>query len=213
VGAALDRQGVAVPAAALAAAEPRAKRELDTRERVRAGRDEARGWLYFDLVLAMAGVPRSERTQAALAELREYHAAHNLWESIPEEVPGALARFRALGLRLVVVSNANGTVRAKLARLGLAPHFDLVVDSQEEGVEKPDPRLFEVALARAEARPAATLHVGDLYEVDVVGARAAGLQAALVDRGWLYEGVDCHRVPTLRELADQLEATLQNRWL
>lgn len=72
-------------------------------------------------------------------------------------------------------ANANGTVRGKLERLGLASHFDLIVDSQEEGVEKPDHRPFDVALARSGGRAASTFHTGDLYEVDVVGARAAGL--------------------------------------
>jgi putative hydrolase of the HAD superfamily len=202
---ALVRHGAHASAPALAAAEPLAKRELDTADRVRASSDDARGWLYFNLVLAHAGIPRSESTDAALLELRGYHAVHNLWESVPADVASSLARFRAQGLKLVVVSNANGTVRAKLNRLGLAGSFDLIVDSQEEGVEKPDQRLFEIALHRAGARPSTTLHAGDLYEVDVVGARAAGLEAVLVDRGWLYDGADCPRVRTLTELADWLE--------
>jgi len=205
VAAALGRRGVPVSADVLAAAEPHAKRELDTPARVQTSSDDARGWQYFDLVLAHAGVAPSEATTAALAELRQYHEDQNLWESIPDDVGESLPRFRALGLRLVVVSNANGTVRAKLERLGLAHHFDLIVDSQEEGVEKPDRRLFDIALARAGARADTTLHAGDLYEVDVVGARAAGIEAVLVDRGWLYDGVDSPRVRTLRELADRLE--------
>jgi putative hydrolase of the HAD superfamily len=122
--------------------------------------------------------PRSAATDSALAELRVYHDTHNLWEEVPEDVPAALARFRSLGLQLVVVSNANGTVRAKLGRLGLAEFFDVILDSQEEGVEKPDPRLFERALVRSGAAREETLHAGDLYEVDVVGARAAGIAPA-----------------------------------
>ena len=137
----------------LAAAEPQAKRELDTPEGVRSSTDDRRGWLYFHLVLAHAGIARSEATDRALAELRAYHQEHNLWESVPGDVEEALVRFRRLGLRLVVVSNANGTVRAKLERLGLAAHFDHILDSQEEGVEKPDPRLFERALVALGSGP------------------------------------------------------------
>jgi HAD superfamily hydrolase (TIGR01549 family) len=203
---ALARHGVAVPSAVLAAAESHAKRELDTPERIRGSSDDKRGWLYFHLVLAHAGIARSEATDVALAELRSYHDRENLWESVPADVPEALFRFRDLGLRLVVVSNANGTLRAKLERLGLASPFDLILDSHEEGVEKPDPRFFERALARAGAERGTTLHAGDLYEVDVVGARAAGLRAVLVDRGDLYDGVDCPRVQTLTQLADRLAA-------
>lgn len=202
----LVRHGVSAEAARLAAAEPHAKRELDTPDGVRSSTDDRRGWLYFHLVLAHAGIARSEATDQALAELRAYHQEHNLWESVPGDVEEALLRFRRLGLRLVVVSNANGTLRAKLARLGLAAHFDHILDSQEEGVEKPDPRLFERALVRSGATRKTTLHAGDLYEVDVVGARAAGLEAVLVDRGSLYAGADCPRVSDLRVLAAQLES-------
>ena len=205
VGDALARHGVVVPAAVLGAAEHPAKRELDTADRIRTTNDDKRGWVYFHLVLAHAGVARSTATDAALAELRSYHDTHNLWETIPSDVPEALARFRRLGLRLVVVSNANGTVRAKLEGLGLASFFETVLDSQEEGVEKPDPRLFERALVRSGAAREETLHAGDLYEVDVVGARAAGIAPVLVDRGGLYADADCPRVATLLELADRLE--------
>jgi HAD superfamily hydrolase (TIGR01549 family) len=206
VAEALGRQGVAADAQALADAEPHAKRELDTPEGVRGSNDDKRGWRYFHLVLAHAGIARTEATDAALAELREYHQAHNLWETVPDDVAPALDRFRRLGLKLVVVSNANGTVRAKLERLGLAAGFDHILDSHEEGVEKPDPRLFDRALVRSGASRATTLHAGDLYEVDVVGARAAGLRVVLVDRGSLYEGVDCPRVRDLAGLAEILES-------
>ncbi len=148
VGEALARHGVDVEPARLAAAEPLAKRELDTPERVRATNDQTRGWKYFNLVLTHAGIPLSPATDASLADLAEYHRVHNLWESVPEEVPRALAALKQMGLPLAVASNANGTVRAKLARLGLVDWFDLVIDSQELGVEKPDPAFFEFALDR-----------------------------------------------------------------
>ena len=62
-------------------------------------------------------------------------------------MPAALEPLRGR-FRLGVVSNANGTVRAKLARVNLARFFETIVDSHEEGIEKPDPRLFQIALAR-----------------------------------------------------------------
>jgi len=202
----LGRHGVPADAGALAAAEPRVRRELDTADRVRATSDGSRGAAYFDRILALAGVPRSPAAAAAITELKTYHAGHNLWEHVPEDVVPALRRFRDLGLRVAVVSNSNGTVRAKLARLGLLGFFEAVVDSTEERVEKPDPRIFAVALAQMEARPETTLHVGDLYHVDVVGARAAGLRAALLDPLDLYPDADCLRVASLTALAEWIEA-------
>jgi putative hydrolase of the HAD superfamily len=200
----LGRHGVAVSSAALAGAEPRAKRELD--EASGRGTPAARpnGWVYFDLVLQQAGVPHSAAVDAAYADLREYDSRRNLWEHVPAGVAPALERLRALGLKLVVVSNTNGTLRALLERVGLAARVDLVVDSFEEGVEKPDPRLFRIALERAGACAEITVHVGDLYHVDVVGARAAGLRAVLLDGDNLAPACDCPRVVSLGELADRL---------
>ena len=206
VSEAMARHGVDAPAAVLEAAEPRAKRQLDTGTAVKATSDATRGWLYFNLVLQHAGLALSDATEAALQELAAYHAQFNLWESVPAGVPEALDRLRAAGRRLVVVSNANGTLQAHFARLGLRERFDVLIDSFDEGVEKPDPRIFRVALERSGARPETTLHAGDFYHVDVVGARAAGLEAWLVDAAGLYADHDCTRVALLPALVDRLLA-------
>jgi HAD superfamily hydrolase (TIGR01509 family) len=201
---AMGRHGVSVGADALAHAEPLARRILDNGGTIGTTTDASRGWLFFDLILEQAGIPRSPATAAALSELHAYHQANNLWELVPEGVASALSALRARGLKLVVVSNANGTLRAHMHRIGLAPQLDIVIDSCEEGVEKPDPRLFRIALERAGAEAASTIHVGDLYQVDVVGARAAGLRAVLLDERSLRLDVDCHRVESLAELVQQI---------
>jgi putative hydrolase of the HAD superfamily len=206
VSAAFAAHGVTVEPAALAAAEPHAKKQIDNAKTIASSTDSTRIFPYFSLVLEKAGVPQDARTEAAMADLREYHAAHNLWEVVPVDVPPALARFRRLGLRLVVVSNANGRLHVCFDRIGLTPCLDVALDSQIEGVEKPDPRLFEIALARSGARPETTMHVGDIYHVDVVGARNAGIRPMLLDPFDLYKDADCPRVRSLDELADQLDS-------
>jgi HAD superfamily hydrolase (TIGR01509 family) len=202
---ALARHGVSVPAALMAEAEPRAKKRLDTGDTIRATNDQQRGWTYFNLVLTEAGVALSDGTAAALAELHTYHQTYNLWETVPDEVMPALAAFRAGGRRLVVLSNANGTLHRAFDRLGLTTSFDVIFDSYQEGVEKPDPRFFHIALERSGADAATTMHVGDLYHVDVAGARAAGLTPALLDVGGLYPDCDCLRVRSLTELVKVLD--------
>jgi putative hydrolase of the HAD superfamily len=199
---ALRRQGVAADAEALAGAEPRAKRRLDVGDTIRSTTDNERGWMYFDLVLTEAGIALSRETEAALLELRGYHAQENLWESMPHDVVPTLSALRALGLKLVVVSNANGRLRHLFDRLGLTSFFDVLFDSFEEGVEKPDPRLFHIALERSGGRAQTTMHIGDLYHIDVVGARAAGLSAVLLDAADLYQGYDCPRIRRIGELVD-----------
>ena len=200
----LERHGVGVPAARLAAAEPRAKKRLDTGDTIQATNDQQRGWTYFNLVLEEAGVALSDATAAALAELNAYHQQANLWESAPDEVRPALASLRTHGLRLVVVSNANGRLHHLLDRIGLLDAFDHVFDSHHEGVEKPDPRYFEIALSRSGAAAETTIHVGDLYHVDVVGARAAGITPVLFDVADLYPEADCRRVGSLTQLAQEM---------
>ncbi len=196
----LRQHGVAVTPAALAAAEPYAKKQIDTGQTIQATNDAQRGWTYFNLVLTAAGVPLSAATAGALEELHRYHQEHNLWELVPPEVPGALEALRAGGRQLVVVSNANGTLHRAFDRLGLTPLLDVVFDSFIEGVEKPDPRFFQIALERAGASAASTVHIGDIYHVDVVGARAAGIGAVLVDAAGLYPEADCPRIRNLGEL-------------
>jgi HAD superfamily hydrolase (TIGR01509 family) len=206
VAEALARHGVAADSRALAAAEPQAKRQLDVGKTITATNDASRGWLYFNLVLEAAGIARSEATDAALAELHVFHMTNNLWEYVPPGVPQVLDELHASGLRLVVVSNANGKLRHLFDRVGLTRHFDVILDSHEEGVEKPDPRLFTTALTRSGAEAHSTIHVGDLYQVDVIGARAAGIRGVLLDEGGLYEDADCPRVRSLSELQEQISA-------
>ena len=201
---ALAAHGVQVSPETLKAADPRARRELDDLKVIGGTTDVSRGWLMFDLILAHAGVPRSESTSAALAELHQYHTASNLWEYVPDTVSPALALLRRRGLRIVVVSNANGTLRAHLDRLGLTSRFDVVLDSADEGVEKPDPRFFEIALEKSGARKETTIHVGDLYYVDVMGARSAGLRGVLLDEANLRPDADCPRVQSLDELVGKI---------
>jgi putative hydrolase of the HAD superfamily len=201
----LAKHDVRVSADALAAAEPHAKRHLDDSRTIQATNDAKRGWLYFNLILQRAGVSLSDATAAALAELHDYHQASNLWEYLPDDVLPALRALRARGLQLVVVSNANGTVAALAERLGLTECVECVLDSFVEKVEKPDPRFFEIALTRSGARRETTVHVGDLYQVDVVGARAAGITPVLLDAAGLYPDADCFRVPSLSALVGAIE--------
>lgn len=200
----LTRHGVAASADALRRAEPHAKKIIDERTNIAATTDSQRAWVYMDLVFEGAGVARSPATDAAVAEIAAYHAEHNLWEYVADDVVPTLERLRKIVSKLVVVSNANGVLQRAFDRLGLTPYFDVICDSCVEGVEKPDPRYFRIALERADSRAETTTHVGDLYHVDVVGARRAGLGAILLDAADLYPGADCVRIRSLPELVTRL---------
>ena len=203
VSATLADHGVEVSVDALRRAEPYAKKDIDDAVIVGGTTDASRGWIYFDKVLEYAGIPPSTATRAALSVLHAYHRTENLWEWVPDDVLPALGQLRALGLTLVVVSNANGRLRHLFDRTHLTSSFDVLLDSHEWGVEKPDPRLFQIALEQSHAEASRTMHVGDLFHIAVAGARAAGLrEGVLLDAAGLYEHVDCRRVATLAELVE-----------
>jgi len=200
--AALARQGVRVAPGVLASAEPCVKQQLDVAPTVRTTNDAQRGYLFFDLVLKRVGIDANASTDAALAELKAFNDTEGTWDVVAPDAVDTLMRLRTAGCAIAVVSNTNGTLRRMFRRVGLDPYLDVLVDSTEEGVEKPNARLFEIALERTGGSRNAAIHCGDLYHVDVVGARAAGLPAVLLDPTGLYAHADCPRVPSLTAFAD-----------
>ena len=196
------RHGITVSATALRDAEPAVKFGIDTAYGVRTTKDADRGSSLFNGILDATGVPRNETRDTALAELYAYHMEHNLWEDVDPAAATTLAGLRSRGLTLAIVSNANGVVQRAFERVGLHGYFDVICDSHVEGVEKPDPRFFEIVLERTNSQPERTIHVGDLYHVDVVGARRAGLTPLLLDPHGLYEAFDVDRISRLDQLVD-----------
>jgi HAD superfamily hydrolase (TIGR01549 family) len=208
VSTALAAEGVNVDATVLAAVDPHVRRSFDMAPVIPTATNQRRDWSYwqyFEAILGRSGIEADTAARRALSVLEQYHRTTNLWETIPAFVPETLAELRRLGYKLVVVSNSNGTVRQTFDRIGLSGLIDVVIDSGDERIEKPDPRLFEIALERAGATAAATVHVGDFYCFDVIGARAAGLLPVLIDEANLYADADCHRVASIAELPRLLE--------
>jgi len=202
IAAELARHGVRVTPDQVQRAEWRARVRLDDEvlSRARPGattEDSSVATAYLRFVLEGLGVT-DEATIERVAEWRRtYNLPVGFWNTLEPQAPEALALVREAGLRAAVISNSNGSIRAILSSLGLAAHFDFVLDSSEVGVEKPDPRIFALALGQAGLTPAEAVYVGDLYSVDVRGARAAGLRAVLLDPGGHWGARDCPMAPDL----------------
>ena len=122
------------------------------------------------------------------------------WCVFDDAVP-ALRRARAAGLTVAVLTNGEeNQQRLKLDRLALSAELDLLVASSALPAGKPDPRAFRHTLTLLGVDAGAALMVGDSIEKDVLGARAAGLDAVLLDRDDAYAGRDVTRVRSLHEL-------------
>jgi len=165
------------------------------------GTDRERASRFLETLFRLAGVP-AEQSEVVRTTLLELHRERHLWGGTHPETAGALGRLSAAGYRLGVVSNGDGRAEEALIALDLRRHFELVVDSQLVGVEKPDPRIFAVALEAMGVAPSEALYVGDLYEIDVVGARRAGLDVILLDPRGRHRGRDVRTAATIAEVAE-----------
>jgi putative hydrolase of the HAD superfamily len=210
----VTENGSPVTAEALVVAEGAAKRALERGQMVDFAWDEdrapgAKGWgRMVATMLARAGVAE-EKLRPHVERLWRDHKRLNLWSLVPEGFQDAMARIRARGVRVVLVSNSEGMLAELFEQLGILASFDLLLDSGRVGVEKPDPRIFRLGLEKYGVPADAALHLGDTYATDVLGARAAGVRTALIDPYGHYEGMhlDVPRVPGVVEVAAAIEAS------
>lgn len=138
-------------------------------------------WMeYFQNLFHACGISRSE-LETVGARIKEAHDDSHLWSYMNPATPAALDRLKDAGYRLAVISNADGRMEGLIQRVGIHNRFEFVMDSAVEGVEKPDPEIFLRGCRRLGLDPGDVLYVGDLYPVDVLGARSAGLEAVLLD--------------------------------
>jgi putative hydrolase of the HAD superfamily len=202
----LAAEGVPVDAAALAAAEA-AARDAATRATAegRAPDNAARGRVMWPAFFAALGCSNGQ-LERILQVVGRHSRERGLWTKPEAGAADALRTLRARGLALGVVSNSDGRVATFLDGAGFAPFLDVIVDSAVVGVEKPDPAIFRIACDRLGVPPAACLYVGDVYELDVLGARRAGMEAVLVDAAGRHAALDCPRIASVRELPGWLAA-------
>ncbi|MBX3249119.1 MAG: HAD family hydrolase [Myxococcales bacterium] len=179
----LDHAAVAaiagLDAGAVERAEAPAKRRYEAM--LREGASHEDGWAAFMRELLGAAGLASARVDETVVALRAAHDELNLWRRVPSGLPEALRRLRQAGWKLGVVSNSEGRLRELFDVLALTSLFEVIVDSGVVGLQKPDPRVFWLATEALGVAPPDAVYVGDIPAVDVDGARAAGLSAALVD--------------------------------
>lgn len=157
------------------------------------------GRLFDRLGLANGGTDGREAFVEALWEVFGNPAQWQLFPDVEESIEG----LRSRGYRLAIVSNWDSRLFTICERLGLTSRVEFIVASAPAGIEKPDPRIFEMALARAGTTAGEAIHVGDDYLADVVGARRAGVEPVYLNR----DGgpAPSEPVTTIRSLTELLE--------
>lgn len=140
---------------------------------------------------------------AAARRVMELQADPASYQVFPD-VPEAIDQLRARGLRLGIVSNNGWWLPDLVAGLGLAEFFDTIITSARVGYRKPRPEIFAAALEAIGVPSGEALFVGDDYENDILGARAAGLGAALIDR-FGRSGGNSTTLTDLRELVSRTD--------
>jgi putative hydrolase of the HAD superfamily len=108
-------------------------------------------------------------------------ATEDYWRAF-DFVPAALERLKSKGCGLGIISNWDPSARSILARQGLADYFEHIIVSSEVGIEKPDERIFCLALEKAEVSASQCLYVGDNYYDDAVGAMKVGMPSVIINR-------------------------------
>jgi REG-2-like HAD superfamily hydrolase len=155
----------------------------------------------YSLLCRRLGI-EDEAEQLARAVYEEFGKPER-WAAF-DDVGPALRRMRDDGVKVGIVSNWDGRLGHLLDGLGLGHLIDVVVSSASVGLHKPDPRIFALACERLDVQPAQCAHVGDHLYSDILGARAAGLHAVMIDRA----GTGCPSSVACIRTLDELEGAL-----
>ena len=165
-------------------------------------RSEEEGLALYDAyeheLLQAAGVNVSLETAArVMAEFRKFALNFTLFEdSLP-----ALRKLKELSLTLGMLSNITRDINKLCQKLGLTPYLDIALTSRDVGADKPQPPIFLAALDRARVEASQAMYVGDQYDIDVLGARGAGIEPVLLDRDNRWPTItDCPKIQSLTQI-------------
>ncbi len=182
------------------AIERRTKQEFD-RGLMSGKVDHSFWWTFHTYLLQEINAPDDRVRDTLIANTQ--NSAN--WDQILPGTREALDRI-ASQYAIAVISNSDGGIDAVLRRCGICECFASITDSGIVGHEKPHPEIFAAALRAMKADPSESLYVGDVYSLDYVGARNAGMDAVLFDVAGTYRGREFPRVESLAELEGWLKA-------
>lgn len=169
----------------------------------RSEREAAALWVeLYTLVAREVGINGGARKMAK--EIYDEFGFHHRWQLFPG-VRSTLEELKHIGLKVGIVSNWDSRLSGLCAGIGITDYLDFIMCSAVVGRIKPQPEIFQMALDRVGARPEETLHVGDHYYADVMGARSIGITPILVDRTDCVTKMDCITIGDLRSLLEIIQ--------
>jgi putative hydrolase of the HAD superfamily len=155
---------------------------------------------YQRIVLQEAGIKGDEKIILKLLGMMQ-QAKMDL--VLFDDALPVLTDLKKRGLVTGLISNIEKSMDDTIQKLGIAPHLDIIVTSIDAGAAKPDPAIFKYAMKKVNVLPAESIYTGDQYQVDVLGANAAGMQGILLDRaGYYRQTVDCPKIKSLKEIIE-----------
>jgi putative hydrolase of the HAD superfamily len=159
---------------------------------------------YAEITLNKAGVQVDQ--EMLLQIIKKWPQVFNKTRFVLfDDVLTVMEALKKQGFILGLITNASKNAVSAHRELGLEPYLNHIVTSEEAGTDKPDPVIFLLALEKAGVSATEAIHVGDQYDVDIVGARRANIIPIMLDRYDLYpEVTDCPRIKTLHELLKRL---------
>jgi putative hydrolase of the HAD superfamily len=143
-----------------------------------------------------------EKIRAAVDLTHNFDKKKHIWTTTRPWVGESLKILQEQGFHMAVVSNSDGRVDQILQELDLRKYFDIVIDSFVVGIEKPDPRIFNIALENLNWEISESIYIGDIFYIDIWGANQAGLGGVHIDKMDLYNDWDGIRIPSVKELPD-----------
>ena len=169
------------------------------REKIFRYREVERWQEFFSFWMQLVGAPE-QKIPEILPRIFERHKREHLWNWLDPIAPEVFAGLKKLGYPLGIISNSDGSIAGSMKKFGLTHFFDCIIDSHVVGVEKPNSRIFEIALKQIGLPAAKCVYIGDNYDRDVIGARNAGLTPILLDPFEVVAEQDVQKIKNLTEL-------------
>ncbi|MBE9525258.1 MAG: HAD family hydrolase [Chloroflexi bacterium] len=172
------------------------------------GHDDEGFWAnYVKRNLVALGCPE-ENANTLAPKMRHKMKNQDFDSCVPADVPNTLQTLKNEGYTVGLVSNRRRPIDEELRELGLSPFLDFAYVAGEVDVWKPNPQIFDRAIAEAGFSCEQMIYVGDNYYADIVGAQQAGMVPILIDPERVFPDATCTIIQSIGEIPGLLTPSI-----